>query len=269
MCMKKITDTIKKYKQGPIKIIDRLPVPLYNFLCIFLFLVMLLTLSQFSYSVRNLHYGSWECSTETGVITDKGHERIDYRTNHWRDITTYQNYIEVNGVWVRVDGSIYAKQNIADSLTYYRYQSHNRMYASIEKYHIWKGVLGIFLAILSAGLTDLFFSAHQKPKKQERADTKKHPLPSKGVRLADFSTEELLQICEENSHKNLEKRKNNRIFLENCVRQLQHEQKINQSFEKKNVKWEKGWFIAGWIGIIIAICGAASLLEKVFFGILR
>lgn len=92
MGMKKITDMIKKYKQNAVKTIDRLPIPLYNVLCILLFAMMLLTLSQLSYSVRNLHYGSWECSTETGVITDKGHERIDYRTNHWREITLFRNY---------------------------------------------------------------------------------------------------------------------------------------------------------------------------------
>ena len=260
---------IKNYKQNAVKTIDRLPIPLYNFLCIFLFAVMLLSLSQLSYSVRNLHYGSWECSTETGVITDKGHERIDYRTTHWREITLFRNYFEVNGEWIRVDGSTFAKRNVADSLTYYRYQSQNGTYASMESYHIWKGILGIFLAILSVGLTDLFFSAHQKPKKQEGTDTIKHPLPPKGVRLADYSTEELLQICEENGRKNLEKRKNNRVFLENCVRQMQQEQKIAQSFEKKDAKWEKGWSIVGWIGIIIAICSAASLLEKMLFGFLR
>lgn len=231
---------------------------LYGFLYLILFFLMLIAGAFLPYVYKGIVYSTMyekeeACGTIKKVICVE--EEI---TGKRRTTTVYSYFFKIDDYEVAVRPSDCREHEVGDTFDYYIYSRNDEIKAEIRNYTLAKGIFGL-LAEIAVFFVVISYMCVDTRKHQEGEGDKEEPEKiNSPVSYDILSISELYELCCKRNIKVIHGKRNNREYLERCLRSNDESYSYNRKWkrenEKKNILFGR-IMIALIVGcIIIIIC---------------
>ena len=235
----------------------------YGFLYLILFFLLIIAGACLPYVYRGIVYSAvYEKEFARGVIEKEITVEEEVAVKR-RTTTIYTYFFEIDGYKVAVRPSDCRDYKIGEEFDFYIYSHNGKIKADSREYTLRHGILGLLAEIVAFYVTisymrvDTGKSAERKNKTRENGEEKSEQDALISVNYEQLSTKELYKLCCEKNIKIITGKRNNREYLERCLRS-------DYDSKKSMAKWRKEREKEGTVfGKVIIVLIVASLIALV------
>jgi len=210
----------------------------YGCLYLILFFLLIIAGACLPYVYRRIVYSTaYEKEFTHGVIEKEITVEEEVAVKR-RTTTMYTYFFEIDGHKVMVRPSDCRDYEVGDEFDFYVYSRNGKIRADSREYTFWQGILGllaevaIFYLAISYMRVDTGKSVERKKKAGENCEEASEQSALISVNYEQLSTKELYELCCKRNIKIITGKRNNREYLERCLRS-------DFDSKKSMAKWRK------------------------------
>ncbi len=190
----------------------------YGFIYLLLFMFLLTALAFLPYIYRAIVYPTfYEKQEMSGVIEAiiVKNTEMNVKYNRSTDMPTY--FFDINDTYVRVTPSIVREYNEGDVYHYIQYSRDGKVIGESREYSVLWAMIGLLVEVLIFYAVISFFRIDTKGENEE-GELSKEYIVEEGVSYNTLSTGELFELCQKRNIHVIKGKRNNRQYLECCLR---------------------------------------------------